>query len=75
MVDVFALLVSLGMLGLVTLMAIRLDRTREWFERPRNLNPPPKRAAWTKEPGPALAARGARPPAPARRPSRFPGAR
>lgn len=56
MVDLFALLVSLGMLAIVVFFALRLDRTRPWFERPRR---PGKPAA--AQPGRAGAARPARP--------------
>lgn len=76
MVDIFALLVSLGMLALVTFFAIRMDRTREWFERPRNPNPAPKMGAGARMVGRFPAPRGAKPPpAPGQRPSRFPGGR
>jgi|GEM_PF-4508221 len=77
MVDVFALLVSLGMLALVTFTAIRLDRTREWFERPRNANPPPKVGAGARMLGRGPTPPGARPPAAPgqQRPTRFPGGR
>jgi hypothetical protein len=76
MVDIFALLVSIGMLGLVTFMAIRMDRTREWFERPRNPNPAPKVSAADRIMGRGAAPRGAKPPAaPGKLPSRFPGSR
>jgi hypothetical protein len=76
MVDIFALLVSLGMLAIVTFMAIRFDRTQEWFQRPRNVNPPPKEGAGTKVLGRASAPRAARTAgAPGHRPSRFPGGR
>jgi len=76
MVDIFALLVSVGMLAIVTLMAIRYDRTREWFERPRNATPPPKEGEGAKRLGRGVGSRGARPPAaPGQRPMRFPGGR
>jgi hypothetical protein len=76
MVDIFALLVSLGMLAMVTFFAIQMDRTREWFERPRNPTPPPKEAAGTKVLGRGTPARGIkRPTAPGQRPARFPTGR
>lgn len=76
MVDIFALVVTLGMLGLVTFMAIRMDRTREWFERPRNPNPPPKEGAGARMLARGPASRTAKPPAaPGQRPTRFPGGR
>lgn len=56
MVDLFALVVSLGMLALVVFFAMRLDRERPWFERPR---PPGTRPAAKPERG--AAARNARP--------------
>ncbi|MCC6718361.1 MAG: hypothetical protein IT555_10785 [Acetobacteraceae bacterium] len=40
MIDMFALLVSTGMLGIVVFFAIRLNREREWFERPKAPRPP-----------------------------------
>ena len=42
MVDLFALVVSLGMLAVVVFFAMRLDRSLPWFERPR---PPGKAPA------------------------------
>jgi hypothetical protein len=74
MVDVFSLLVSLGMMAMMVFFAIRMDKTREWFERPRNPKPAAKEGAGLR----ALA--GARPggAAPGRVPpqrSRFPGGR
>lgn len=35
MVDMFALVVSLGMLAVVIFFAMRRDRDMPWFERPR----------------------------------------
>lgn len=58
MIDMFALLVSTGMMGLVVFFAIRLNREREWFEKPS----PPR-------PAPAHPAVRATPPGPGRRPS------
>jgi hypothetical protein len=75
MVDIFALLVSLGMLAMVTFFAIRMDRTREWFERPRNPNPPPKVGAGARMLGRGPAQRAKPLTAPGQRPSRFPGGR
>ncbi len=75
MVDVFSLVVSLGMMAMMVFFAIRFDKTREWFERPRNPKPTLKEGAGAR----ALA--GTRPPrqgaVPARVPlrSRFPGGR
>jgi hypothetical protein len=74
MVDIFTLLVSLGMMAMMVFFAIRMDKTREWFERPRN----PKSTA--KEPAGLRALAGTRPggAAPGQvRPqrSRFPGGR
>ena len=43
MVDLFALVVSLGMLAVVIFFAMRLDRSLPWFERPR---PPSKALQW-----------------------------
>lgn len=74
MVDIFALLVSLGMLAMVTFMAIRLDGKREWFERPRNLKPP-KAGAGARALGRTPPPRGTQPPLAPPRPSRFPGGR
>ncbi len=39
MIDMFALLVSTGMMGLVVFFAIRLNRQREWFEKPQPSRP------------------------------------
>ena len=33
MIDMFALLVTCGMISIVVFFAIRLNREREWFER------------------------------------------
>jgi hypothetical protein len=63
MVDLFALVVSLGMLAVVIFFAMRLDRSLPWFERPR---PPSKAPA----PRPEHA-----PPARQDRPARFLGRR
>lgn len=65
MVDMFALVVSLGMLAVVIFFAIRKDRQLPWFERPA---PPGKAPA-----GPA--GRTAGQPRPPVRPARFPGRR
>ncbi len=35
MIDMFALLVSTGLTMFVVIQAIRLDRQRPWFERPK----------------------------------------
>ena len=60
MIDMFALLVSTGMMGLVVFFAIRLNRQREWFEKPQPSRPP----APARQPGQPGTARGvARPPA------------
>ena len=56
MVDLFALMVSLGMLAVVILFAMRRDRDLPWFERPR---PPGKAPA--KRPEPAAPTRHERP--------------
>jgi hypothetical protein len=75
MVDVFSLLVSLGMMAMMVFFAIRMDKTREWFERPRN----PKRAE--KEGAGVRALSGTWPARPGAGPvrvptrSRFPGGR
>lgn len=63
MVDLFALVVSVGMLAVVIFFALRLDRQRPWFERPR----PPGKAA-TATANRAAAGRAVRP-------ARFPGQR
>jgi len=34
MIDMFALLVTCGMISIVVFFAVRLNREREWFERP-----------------------------------------
>lgn len=45
MIDMFALLVSLGMTAIVVFFAIRQNRERDWFEgpKPRRAPPPPPR--------------------------------
>ena len=40
MIDMFALLVSTGMLAIVVFFAVRQNREREWFERPKKPRPP-----------------------------------
>jgi hypothetical protein len=73
MLDFFSMLISVGMLAVVTFFAIRFDRTRDWFERPRNPDPAPKVGdgaklmAWGDRARRADAAR--------RPPARFPGGR
>lgn len=47
MIDMFAMLVSTGMMGLVVFFAIRLNNTREWFEKVQ----PPRPAKPTKASG------------------------
>ena len=74
MVDVFSLLVTIGMMAIVVFYAIRMDKSREWFERPRDPRPQQKEGAGVR------ALSGARPgrATPARVPpqrSRFPGGR
>jgi hypothetical protein len=74
MVDVFSLLASLGMMAVMVFFAIRMDKTREWFERPRN----PKPAAKQGDGARALAGTRSGRAAPGRLPpqrSRFPGGR
>lgn len=56
MVDMFALVVSLGMLAVVIFFAMRRDRDMPWFERPR----PPGKAP-VPRPEPSVPARRARP--------------
>jgi hypothetical protein len=74
MLDVFSLVVTIGLMAMMVFFAIRFDKSREWFERPRNPKPPAKEGAGVR----ALA--GTRPgrAAPGRVPpqrSRFPGGR
>ena len=38
MIDMFALLVTCGMISIVVFFAVRFNREREWFER---VTPPP----------------------------------
>lgn len=64
MVDLFALVVSLGMLAVVIFFAMRMNKTRPWFERPKPGGKAPARPA-----EPAMATRQ-----PAR-PARFLGRR
>lgn len=78
MVDLFALVVSLGMLAMVVFFAMRLDKQLPWFERPSKRAGAPqgtgpqgkglKDKAASPLPGRAAAGRNARP-------SRFPTGR
>ena len=58
MIDMFALLVSTGMMAIVVFFAIRLNREREWFEKPQPSRPaarnnPPGRGIPTGRTNPA----------------------
>ncbi len=50
MIDMFALLVSSGMIAIVVFFAIRLNRERAWFEPPQKARKPGRptdgAAAW-----------------------------
>ena len=60
MIDMFALLVSTGMMGLVVFFAVRFNRQREWFEKPQPSRPaPPARPGLPTTPRPTATARGA----------------
>lgn len=45
MVDLFALVVSLGMLAVVIFFAMRMNKTLPWFERPKPRAKAPTRPA------------------------------
>lgn len=59
MVDLLALVISVGMLAVVIFFAMRLDKSRPWFERPqaRAKTPPPQPQQATAARQPARSAR------------------